>query len=492
MIVLQWIFVFVFASNAYALPFSIVPTPGTTLPTVVHIGVTATAYYTVTNNTHITLPNDFVKYLPLNVMQSITPDAIATPATICGTLFTLTPFGTPGDSCILKLIITGPVVNCGCSNHLCLFVCAQRGATCASTPFPLIVSLAPPFIPTVGFFTLAGSPQPLAYISPNQGLSWINVLVPPVNAGPSELTSVSCVIPHCVAAGFYQNGLVSDTITYVSSNEGQTWTVSLPPSVPQGQLFGVSCNGSTCIAVGNTTSGAQTIGYYSLNNGITWTQNNPSLLGAFVNGVFCLSATTCLAVGQQTNAPAIFQTTNSGVSWSTIPVTPPPSLTARLFGVSCNGTNCTAVGFEMGVVPLQPIAYTSANSGSTWSAPIFPTQHPGSTDSRLASVSCSGANCVAVGFFTLAGVIQPLVYTSSNNGNTWTESPTPPVLVGTTQTKLTSVFCSGTICNASGFYQQGANQFPVTYHSTNSGVTWSAPILPPPQGTGSSQLLGIA
>ena len=55
--------------NSFALPFSIVPTAGTSLPTKVLSGQTITALYTVTNNTASVRVANYVKYLPPNVAQ---------------------------------------------------------------------------------------------------------------------------------------------------------------------------------------------------------------------------------------------------------------------------------------------------------------------------------------------------------------------------------------------------------------------------------------
>jgi hypothetical protein len=126
------LFLLLLSANAYGLPFKIVPKEGTQLPTSLALGSTATAYYTIYNNTSAQRNNNFVKYLPPNVTQVT---AGGTYPDTCGATFNLAP----GASCTLQLSISGSV-NANDSNpkhHL--FVCFPEGRTCAGTYFPLNV-----------------------------------------------------------------------------------------------------------------------------------------------------------------------------------------------------------------------------------------------------------------------------------------------------------------------------------------------------------------
>lgn len=128
------------AANTYArpLPFNVVPKAGTTLPSTLISGSTATAYYTVTNNTLEARADNFIKYLPPNVSQVTTggtyPDT-------CGETFNLAPSGQAGDSCTLQLTISGAVNanDPNPENHL--FACFPEGITCAGTKSPLNVTV---------------------------------------------------------------------------------------------------------------------------------------------------------------------------------------------------------------------------------------------------------------------------------------------------------------------------------------------------------------
>jgi hypothetical protein len=124
---------------SYALPFIVVPKAGTSLPTTIAPGQTATAFYTVTNNTLRTLPGSFVKYLPLNVTQ-VTSPAIA--PNLCGSTFNLVS----GGSCTLGLTVSGAVNAADPDRHHHLFVCTAHVPACAGTDYPLNVISVPALI----------------------------------------------------------------------------------------------------------------------------------------------------------------------------------------------------------------------------------------------------------------------------------------------------------------------------------------------------------
>jgi hypothetical protein len=127
--------IFLFCLNlSYALPLSIVPAAGTTLPSTAGDGY-ALAYYDVKNITTSVRKNIHVKYLPPNVSQILTGGS-----NLCSESFSLQP----NESCILQLKITGkvypndPIV----SNHI--FICFPGETTCAGTNYPLDVDSGSP------------------------------------------------------------------------------------------------------------------------------------------------------------------------------------------------------------------------------------------------------------------------------------------------------------------------------------------------------------
>jgi hypothetical protein len=131
----------------YALPFNIVPQAGTSLPTSVVEGGTATACYTVTNSTASPRNNNYVKYLPPNVSQVTSGGSCG--GTICGTTFNLAAHGQANASCNLQLTVSGAVNSNDLDNRHHLFVCFPGGTTCAGTPYQLDTTQ----IPTIGLLT---------------------------------------------------------------------------------------------------------------------------------------------------------------------------------------------------------------------------------------------------------------------------------------------------------------------------------------------------
>ena len=123
----------VFSNTCLAFPFSIIPKPGTSLPTTVNIGNTTSAFYMVSNSTTSTRYNNYVKWLPPHVTQITGGDN-------CDLSFTLAGKGESGDSCILELEVSGPVNGNDPNPNNHLFVCFPGGITCAGTNFPLNVT----------------------------------------------------------------------------------------------------------------------------------------------------------------------------------------------------------------------------------------------------------------------------------------------------------------------------------------------------------------
>jgi DNA-binding beta-propeller fold protein YncE len=127
-------------TTIHALPFSVVPKIGNPLPTSLSVGNTASAFYTVTNNTQANRFQNYVKYLPPNVAQ-VTQGGVYSDT--CGATFNLSGKGQSGDSCTLQLTISGGVNGNDPNPHNHLFVCFPRGLTCAGTNSPLNVKPTP-------------------------------------------------------------------------------------------------------------------------------------------------------------------------------------------------------------------------------------------------------------------------------------------------------------------------------------------------------------
>ena len=416
------------ASLSYALPFTIVPTV-LPLPTTMISGSPIQVSYTVTNNTAITRYNNHVRYLPLHV---------TTASGGCANNFNLGPHGSSNDHCTLNLTVSGAVNGNDPDPHHHLFVCFPGDKTCAGTALPLNISV---------------------------------VATPPSSVLPGSLIGVSCSNDTCTAVGDSEgpsNVPNGNPLAYTSNDGGSNWSLSLtsPFPLPGGQtigtLNGVSCIGSNCTAVGHSRyrRGEQSLNilplaYSSNNGGSTWSLS--------------LTSPLPLPVGQTQG---------------------------ELHGVSCIDSNCTAVGnsFDDNGSNGQPLAYTSNNGGSTWSLSLTsPLPLPGSqTQGFLFGVSCTGTNCTAVGDSSDSnGQNQlPLAYTSNTGGSTWVLSLTSPLpLPGGNQTEgfLSGVSCIGSNCTTVGNSSSNLVPLPLAYTSTNGGSTW---LLSSPFPLPSSQTLG--
>jgi hypothetical protein len=140
------LFLSLFCNLAYAIPFTIIPKVGTSLPTTVTSGSSVFAYYTVINNTLAERSQNYVKFLPPNVTQVTSG---GTYSDTCGATFNLAGKGQSGSSCTLQLQISGPVSNNSQDQQSNLFVCFPGGITCVGTYQKLEVtqvSTKPPVI----------------------------------------------------------------------------------------------------------------------------------------------------------------------------------------------------------------------------------------------------------------------------------------------------------------------------------------------------------
>ncbi len=116
------IIVFFIASNAFALPFRIVPNG--TLPTLIMPSTTfpVTASYTITNISNFNPPYNLVKWLPPNV----TVNPVGTTCTPTSR-FQLAP----GQSCILNLTISGGINRNDPNPQQHLMICMSDKVSCA-------------------------------------------------------------------------------------------------------------------------------------------------------------------------------------------------------------------------------------------------------------------------------------------------------------------------------------------------------------------------
>ncbi len=210
------------------------------------------------------------------------------------------------------------------------------------------------------------------------GSSWKITPSPNPTSSPhdADLYGVSCKsVRFCVAVGTYDNFVPigqatgpNINLTLVEMWNGRSWTITPSPNQPDStsaqynELQSVSCaTKSDCMAVGATgeASYGDQRNLIEAWNGSIWTiQTNPNQGDPTANegednnglvGVSC-NRGTCVAVGEWENYAVVQPQTSTlietwdGTSWS---LTPSPNLSNYdnfLYGVSCKGGHCLAVG----------------------------------------------------------------------------------------------------------------------------------------------------
>ncbi len=265
------------------------------------------------------------------------------------------------------------------------------------------------------------------------GTSWR--LTPPVfpaGAQSSNLYDVSCALPaSCLAVGSYadRQGQVRPL---AESLTGGTWKLLAPPS-PQGQvtasLNGLSCAGSSCLAVGNqqTSSGRVSVLAEIWDDGTWQLAAPPGLAGAAPavgQDASCGGPGACVVVGyahrQNASAPLPLADLLASGRWRVAGSLSPAG--ALLSGVSCpTQTWCTAVGNGYGAKQPGPVADNWDGTAWHMSRPPAPA---GARSSFLNQVSCaSRTSCLAVGGSYATGR-RPLA--EFWNGTRWQLLPLPP------------------------------------------------------------------
>ena len=350
----------------------------------------------------------------------------------------------------------------------------------------------------------------------------------PAVSAINGFNSTSCSGSICIAVGSYKPTVSGSpyftSLLAQSTDGGGFWSYpnisnGAPSEISGKSVFwGVSCSGSTCVAVGEDYDGNNFIPLLAQStNGGGWsypqtaiTQNpnygtiNHDSLSIFY-GVSC-SGSTCVAVGDYYNFtagnpfPLLAQSSDSGLTWAY-----PSSITTDFISinnssltadvnvftsVSCNQNNCVAAGYGQGAGTRYPLLAQSTNGG-TWNYTInyntpnnLSPHFSSSISSQFNSVSCSPSLCVAVGNDSNN---TPLLGQSTNNGVTWTYptiSSTPPGLV---TGFFNSVSCTGTVCVAAGQYNDGTDK--PLLAQTDDGVLWYYPssvidVLPSNFGSG--------
>lgn len=299
----------------------------------------------------------------------------------------------------------------------------------------------------------------LTYTSHDAGMSWSDPNLISLGNELSERTWVDNY-PYlrlkCNTRGSWCL-LASNTITnkqhtpvlFTTQNTGETWSpvsyFNLPTNAPNGiDIQDLSCDesGLICTALASTPDSASDINdpdslspnvsliYSTHDGGITWSDAKPfmvargsdtdttlstndilSILSCDPSGLSCIALGNHYVMQHTENSVEIldsqvhsYLTKNGGFSWQDTTEIPPTDKTSQqaFTALDCDASNrfCAAVGIIVGEEEnkIQPIIYTTTDSGQTWQKkPFLP---PANSSSMMLDVFCSedAAFCHTVGF----------------------------------------------------------------------------------------------
>lgn len=282
LLLLTW-FLVSFSSICHALPFSVAPKAGTSLPVEIDAGATATAYYTVTNNTASVRNNNYVKYLPPNVRQVT---AGGTYPDTCGATFNLARKNAPGDSCTLQLTVFGAVNGADPNPRNHLFVCFPGGITCAGTNYPLNVAV-------ITLLSITVSPNPASiFIGDTQQYTAIGNLSngTSVNLTNSVTWRSSSTAVASISATGLATGLTAGLTNITAAQQGISSAPS-PLTVSENILQSIEiAPTTTSVNVGQNVQYSATGTYadgstVNITNSVTWQSSVSSVATINANGL---------------------------------------------------------------------------------------------------------------------------------------------------------------------------------------------------------------
>lgn len=302
-----------------------------------------------------------------------------------------------------------------------------RGNTAAS---PLVA---------VGQTDFPDGATPLILVSEDNGTKWTSVASPDVDG---RFVSVACTGNQCTAIG---DGAYDDhPLIYTSSDAKRSWQINknifgLPADLSSATLSSLNCSGNICIAIG----------------------------------------TGAIVPKNESVFPIVLRSEDTGKTWKYIPTPYPRNFLFHTAQISFSGTNCVIAGTvwkeEDGL--YYPLILTSHDLGRSWSLVTKIENLPAKQNNLLMNVSCDGSNCVAVGMEAnlQAKEIKPLFIYSNDAGQTWSYSNS--VQSNMVGAGAFSVNCTGTFCIAGGGrdYVNSPNNASLIWTSKDSGKSWTSP-----------------
>jgi photosystem II stability/assembly factor-like uncharacterized protein len=276
------------------------------------------------------------------------------------------------------------------------------------------------------------------YATTNGGTTWVDesASLPHQGGNYDTLSSISCPTDlDCFATG--------DQNMVATTDGGQTWTFQSIPE-PTGQIYAVTCTGSSsCFAASTTDSSVSILN--TVDGGSQWEQQEAFSQPNDYLGISCPTSAVCVSVGPTYWA----NTQDGGATWSSGPL---PVGTSGSSTVSCPSVTVCIASTGTGVV-------STMNGGSTWSPDTLPPNVWPNQGGYVEGISCpSDQTC-------FAAHLADSLFVTNDGGSTWASTS----LTGGGQ--ISTLACpSALTCYASG----GANNDPYSiYATTNGGETWT-------------------
>jgi photosystem II stability/assembly factor-like uncharacterized protein len=242
------------------------------------------------------------------------------------------------------------------------------------------------------------------------GRTWTSEPGPAVPApaqNSSAQDAMSCAtISSCTVIAYYGDLSGSSSEVFTTSDGGASWSQSTFPSPASGDFMpsGVSCTGTTCVAVGlivgpyhrfgSGSGGASGQGtgilagaaYTSDDGGATWSASSapPSAGYGLISSLTCPDATNCYAIA----TGAVFETRDGGQTWGRVRTSGLPAPSGPYHGwgfgsISCaSSSSCWLTGAAMpkpgardtgrqqqqyiGIGQAEGLLASTADGGSSW------------------------------------------------------------------------------------------------------------------------------
>ena len=314
--------------------------------------------------------------------------------------------------------------------------------------------------------SVSGTTNGVLYTS-NSGTTWTYQVFG--NGSFTNIISMGLIacnsVTSCVVANMGNTSSGSQQALYYTTNSGGTWSLGTPPSaVNTSPIFtGINCaiSSTDCMITGIS-------GYYpnstnfleeTTNSGSTWSVLSSSSTTSLTD-IDCPSSQVCYGQQQANGTPALVQSTDGGISWTTLSTTLVP------IGISCISTaQCSIYTTDGGPTSFQ--VYTTLDSGANWYSSPLPQVQSENVNLNSNSISCSiSTDCQLVGTTATQNVILGLnfaapsaplsvsaVVSGTSVGVSWSPpandggaSPSSYTISGTdttTSTSVTSVTLSG-------------------------------------------------